>query len=114
MTDFRNDSAMQTARQTAKRVTAPSPPVIDMGDTGTPKAERITLQYRINFDYSFDVAGPVSQPEFIQLVQDAMVELSKQMPGHLRDYPELVLKELLRRKLVDLSSFSPPPDVSTH
>ncbi len=69
------------------------------------KVEHVTIQYTIKFDFTFDVEHPVTQREYTELAQQALADMRAQLPPHVEAYPELILKELAKRKLLDLETF---------
>lgn len=82
-----------------------APQVIEVSSAPTKKVEHVTIEYKISFSFQFDVEHLVTREEFIALAQKAVLDLRSQMPAHIRQYPELILQELIKRNLVDAESF---------
>lgn len=69
------------------------------------RIEHVTLNYSIQFKFAFDVEHPLTKNEFVELAQKAVSDLKAELPQHVEEYPQLILKELFNRKLIDVATF---------
>ena len=95
---------MNMAKPLARRE-RPTPVIEVQGDL-THKVEHVTIDYKITFSFSFDVEHLLTQDEYVELVKRAVYDFRDQLPAHVQAYPELILKELVKRNLINMQAFA--------
>lgn len=80
--------------------------VIDVSNAAPIRnVQRVALDYTINYVFEFEIDHLVTYPEFLELVQKAVLGMREQMIPHIKSYPESIAQELVKRGLLDKQSF---------